>query len=123
MDLWPTFCEAAGVRFRHRVDGVSFLPTLLGRASPAPAERALFWMRREGGGFYVGQDYYAVRRGPWKLIQNHPYMSFRLYNLDADPREENDLAAKNREVVTDLGGLLRAHIRRSGAVPWQKPAR
>ena len=118
MDLWPTFLEAAGVRARPKVDGVSLMPLLLG-GEEGGAVRTLFWVRREGGDFYFGQDYYAVRRGPWKLLQNHPYMPFRLYNLDADPREQRDVAADNRAVVEGLARELREHIRLAGAVPWR----
>lgn len=118
MDLWPTFLEAAGVRADPGADGVTLMPALLGSDDAAPA-RTLFWVRREGGDFYFGRDYYAVRRGPWKLLQNHPYMPFRLYNLDADPREQRDVAAENRAVVEELAGALREHLRRAGAVPWQ----
>lgn len=118
MDLWPTFLEAAGARVPPGADGVTLVPTLLGRDDAAPP-RTLFWVRREGGGFYFGQDYYAVRRGAWKLLQNHPYMPFRLYNLDADPSEQRDVAAENRAVVEELAGALREHLRRAGAVPWQ----
>ncbi|HEX8188503.1 MAG TPA: sulfatase-like hydrolase/transferase [Pyrinomonadaceae bacterium] len=118
MDLWPTLLEASGVRRPPAVDGVSVLPALLGR-DEAGAARTLFWVRREGGGFYLGQDYYAARRGPRKLMQNHPYMPFRLYNLDADPGEQRDVAAENRAVVEELAGALREHLRRAGAVPWQ----
>jgi hypothetical protein len=46
-------------------------------------------------------------------------MPFRLYNLDADPQEQRDVAAENRAVVEELGGALREHLRRAGAVPWQ----
>jgi arylsulfatase A-like enzyme len=122
MDLWPTFCEAAGASVKHAIDGVSILPILLGQ-NLQPRERTLFWMRREGGDFYLGKDYYAVRRGPWKLMQNHPYMPFRLYNLTDDPHEEHNLATENRRVFDELSRALSAHLQQAGAVPWQKPAR
>jgi arylsulfatase A-like enzyme len=120
MDLTPTFCEAAGVRPDRKSDGVSFLPLLEGRAA-AGDERTLFWMRREGGGFYQGRDYYAVRRGPWKLMQNHPFMPFRLYNLADDPDEQRDVLKDHPDVVEQLSVALRAHLQLSGAVPWQRP--
>ena len=119
MDLLPTFFEAAGVPLDRAVDGESILPALLGRQAPA-RERTLFWMRREGGGFYHGRDYYAVRRGGWKLMQNHPYMPYRLYNLDEDPHEDRDVSKEQAVVIEELSRALRAHLQRAGAVPWQK---
>ena len=119
MDVLPTFFEAAGVALNLKIDGESFLPSLMGRAEPA-RERTLFWMRREGGSFYHGRDYYAVRRGPWKLMQNHPYMPYRLFNLEEDPHEDRDVVKEHPEVVRELSLALREHLRRAGRVPWQK---
>jgi hypothetical protein len=52
-------------------------------------------------------------------MQNYPYMPFRLYNLEADSREQTNGAAWNRPVVEELAGYLREHLRRAGSVPWQ----
>lgn len=121
MDLLPTFCEAARVKVKNPIDGRSFLPALI-KENPAGEEkpRTLFWMRREGGSFYHGKDYYAVRRGRWKLMQNHPYMPFRLYDLETDAREQNDVAKDNSQIVEELSEALRAHLQQAGAVAWQK---
>ena len=85
-------------------------------------ERDLFWMRREGGLLYNGQDYYAVRRGAWKLVHNEPFKTLELYNLEKDPLEQHDAAKENRQVFEELSRALRAHLQRAGAVPWQKSA-
>ena len=122
MDILPTVCEAAGVKIDHSIDGASFLPTLLSRNQP-PLERDLLWMRREGGTPYFGQDYYAIRRGSWKLVQNKPFESLQLYNLEADPMEQRNLAAENRQVFNALSAALSIHLQRAGAVPWQKSSR
>lgn len=119
MDLFPVFCEAAGVNIPAAIDGVSFLPLLLGQNAPG-TERDLLWMRREGTLHYNGQDYYAIRRGNWKLVQNHPFKGLELYNLAADPLEKQDMAATERTIFEDLSKALRVHILKSGAVPWQK---
>ena len=120
MDMFPTITEAAGVRVNHEIDGVSILQTLLGRNQPA-VERDLFWMRREGGPKYQGQDYYAVRRGPWKLVHNSPFEPLQLFNLADDPLEQRDVAREQIKIFQDLAQALRAQIQRAGAVPWQKP--
>ena len=101
MDLYPTLAEVAGARLPRRVDGRSLLPVLRGETAPSDEPRTLFWVRREGGPAYMGQAAYAVRRGPWKLLQNRPGEPFRLYHLGNDPREQTDVAA--------------------GRVPWQPP--
>lgn len=48
MDLFSTLCEAAGAPVPTGLDGVGFLPTLLGEAQP-DAGRELYFVRREGG--------------------------------------------------------------------------
>lgn len=120
MDMFPTLTEAAGVRINHAIDGVSILQTLVGHNQPA-IERDLFWMRREGGSKYQGQDYYAVRRGPWKLVHNSPFEPLQLFNLAEDPLEQRDVAREQIKIFQDLAQALRAQIQRAGAVPWQKP--
>lgn len=120
MDLMPTLAEAAGVSPSGEIDGESLLPVMRGESAPDP-ERTLFFVRREGGIFYHGKDYYAVRRGRWKMVQNHPYMPFRIYDLANDPQEQTDVANQNRAIQDDLSLVLRKHIQRAGSVPWQKP--
>jgi arylsulfatase A-like enzyme len=120
MDLFPTFCKAAGIEIPQATDGIPLWPLLAAQNQPA-SERDLFWMRREGTLHYNGQDYYAVRRGNWKLVQNHPFRPLELYNLAEDPLEKQDLAGTERKVYEALSKTLRRHIIRSGAVPWQKP--
>jgi len=119
MDLYPTVCEAAGVKVDHKIEGVSILPALLGKDQESP-KRDLVWVRREGGGRYQGQDYYAFRRGDWKLVHNTPFEPFQLYNLADDPLEEENLAGKNRKKFNELTTGLRLHFQRAGSIPWQK---
>lgn len=121
MDLFPTVCEAAGVSIKHKIDGRSMLASLTNENPAATPDRTLFWMRREGGSFYHGKDYYAVRRGRWKMMQNHPYMPFRLYDMEVDPLEQNDVAKDKPEIFAELSEALRAHLQQAGAVAWQKP--
>jgi arylsulfatase A-like enzyme len=117
-DLFPTFCEAAGATIEHEIDGVSILPTLLGKKQYS--DRTLFWVRREGGQLYQGQDYYAVRRGPWKLLQNTPFENYQLFNLINDPLESTDVSNKHRPIVRELTEALRRHVQEAAQVPWQQ---
>jgi arylsulfatase A-like enzyme len=70
---------------------------------------------------YAGKTIEAYRRGEWKLVQDSPFAPIELFNLQADPKEENDLASTNRKKVNELLGGLRAQIQRGGQVPWQPP--
>jgi len=118
MDIFPTVLEAAGVICRHEIDGVSFMPALLGK-DEAGRERTLFFTRREGGVAFNGKTSDAVRRGDWKLLQNSPYSPLELYDLRTDPEEKQNLVAKEPKIVQELSAALREHIQRRGAVPWQ----
>jgi len=118
MDLFPTICEAAGVRIEHEIDGRSILPTLTGGSEPKE-DRILFWVRREGGNRYGGQACYAARQGDFKLLQNSPFEPLKLYNLKDDPKEQRPLDRKH-PVYSRLFTALQRHITKSGAVPWQR---
>ena len=119
MDIYPTVCQAAGAKVPEYVEGVSLLPTLLGKQQKI--ERNMIFVRREGGRRYNGQDYHAIRRGDWKLVHNQFDEPLQLYNLKNDPLETTDLAKTNAKVYNQLKAALRLHFQRAGRVPWQKP--
>lgn len=121
MDIFPTVCEALGVAPPKDIDGVSFLPTLLGHPQPE-LKRDLYFVRREGGTAYGGKTIEAFRRGDWKLLQDSPFAPLELYDLSSDPREANNLARKNRPMFNQLSAGLREQIQRGGQTPWQPPA-
>lgn len=116
-DIFPTICAAANVPVPPAVTGVSFLPVLR-EQTQSVQERTLFWVRREGGKPYYGQDYYAVRRGDWKLLHNTPFSPLELYNLKQDSEEKRNVAADEPRVFAELTRELQRHILRTGRLPW-----
>lgn len=94
MDLMPTLIELAGIdpstlHSAHPLDGTS-LTGLLFHDRPL-VERIVFW--RAG-------DQKAVRRGPWKLVNVDG--TSKLFNLDTDVGEQDDLAGRYPERVKGL---------------------
>ena len=102
-DLMPTFAELAGVKAPQN-DGVSFVPTLLGREQ-REQHPFLYWE------FPGGKGWLAVREGPWKgLVRSVKEGNGRmeLYNLSDDPRESTNVAAEHPDIVERLWKNIRA---------------
>ena len=119
MDLFPTFCEVANVEPSHMVDGISILPTLLGDKQ-VTNDRFVFWVRRDGGPVYGGQAYYAARYKDYKILQNTPFEPIQFFNIKDDEYEEKALNTWEDKTYKKLRRQLQEHIRKSGAIPWQK---
>jgi len=92
-DWTASIFEIAGARPGpdHPLDGVSLAGYLL-RGAPEP-QRDLFWRTR---------DARALRRGKWKYLRATPDDTDALYDIENDPREQANLAAKHPELVTEL---------------------
>ncbi len=95
-DFLPTACELAGVE-PAETDGISYLPTLLGRPQIQKRHDFLYWQ-------YKGKQ--AVRHGKWKAVRLGPQRPLELYDLDHDVGETKDLAAKHADVVARIEILL-----------------
>ena len=117
MDWMPTLMEIIGAKKNHSLDGVSIWQEIQGKDSPN-SERTLLWVRREGGTRYGGQDYYAVRKGPWKMLQNRSAEDFQLFNLERDPTESTAVQGVPK-IRRELENYLREHVRNAGFIPWQ----
>jgi len=117
MDLYPTVCAAAGATPPPDIDG----RPIRWESGVQPQDRDLFWVRREGGSRYEGRDYYAMRRGDWKLLQNSPFEPYQLFNLAGDPLETADLAKREPKRLREMAAALAVHVQRAGQVPWQPP--
>ncbi len=106
-DVMPTLAEVAGAEIPAGIDGISFLPTLLGQPEKQKKHDFLYW---EFAG-YGGQQ--AVRMGPWKAVRqnmlrkNNPDpLKIELFNLAEDVGEQNDLAAEKPEIVEKARDLM-----------------
>lgn len=108
-DVLPTVCELAGAETPTGLDGISIVPTLLGKYSEQKSHRYLYWEFLERGGKQ------AVRMGKWKGVRadlfKNPQASLQLYDLNTDIGEEHDIAGEHPEIVRQLEILLtEAHV-------------
>ena len=120
-DLFPTICEVAGAKIQHPIDGISILPTLLGKEQTTD-NRIVYWVRREGNMQFGGLAYYAARMGNYKILQNTPWEPVQFFDLAADPVEQKplDTTKELQPIYRQLFTSQMEHIRLSGSVPWQK---
>ncbi len=97
-------------------DSFNLLPVLLGRQRQAPIREALV--------HHSGDGTFAIRQGPWKLalaLGSHGFSEPRnvapkpgeaegqLYNLEDDPREQDNLWLQKPEIVARLTALLQKY--------------
>jgi len=94
LDILPTVAAACDVPTTacQPLDGVNLLPYLSKEVESEPHE-ALFWKLAA---------YSAVRVGNWKLYLEPKNNIARLYDLEKDPGEKNDLAEAEPAVLADL---------------------
>ena len=116
MDLFPTACEIAGASVNHKIEGLSILPTLRGENQDF-SDRAMYWVRKDGGPSFLGLNQHAVRRGNVKLLHNSPFEPLELYDLGNDPQETSDQAKTG--AFREMGELLQAEMQQNGSIPWQ----
>lgn len=101
-DIVPTITNLLGIGKPSYADGVSLLPTLLGKQQ-AEQHECLYWENVDNYG------HIALRAGKWKLLgRNMSYDEpmFELYDLSVDPTESTDVSAENPVVVFQLVDLL-----------------
>ncbi len=102
-DWLPTAAAVAGVKPPEKIDGLSFLPALLGDAKNQAQHDYLYWE------FFENGTSQAVRMGDWKAIRA-PILTgaIQLYNLNADPGELHNVATEHPDLVEKARAAMQA---------------
>ena len=132
-DLLPTLCEVAGVTPdpTHQLDGTSLHPLFTGGTLP---ERALFVTYPHYLAEFATTPVRAAIQSRYKLVW-HPYDHLEitgprvtdttlryvpkprveLFNLETDPGEHDNLAARYPEKVAEMKSLIETWMKQTGA--------
>lgn len=113
VDVMATLCAALKIELPTNAgpDSFNVLPAWLGESSAAPLREATVC---------VSQDVavVSVRQGSWKLMFNNPSLKKEsryaiagpeLYDLAADPAEQNNLYAAKPEKAAELEGVWKRY--------------
>jgi arylsulfatase A-like enzyme len=91
-DFLPTAAELAGAPPPAGIDGISMLPTLLGRQQ-VNQHQFLYWEFHEGG------SKQAIRMGDWKAVRLAPGRPLELYDLQHDLGETRNVAVWHPRIL------------------------
>ena len=102
-DVMPTFADIIDQELLDDIDGISFLPTLMGK-NDQKQHKYLYWE------FHEKKGRVAIRKGSWKGVrynvsidENSP---LELYDLSNDIGEDKNIASQYPDVVNELNNLL-----------------
>jgi arylsulfatase A-like enzyme len=110
-DFLPTACDVAGIDSPADIDGISFLPTLLGKDQTK--HEYLYWEFHERG------FKRALRIGKYKVVQVGIDSTFEVYDLEVDIGENNNIADKHPEIVKKVELILK-NVRTQSEI-WKLP--
>ncbi len=95
-DIFPTLCEVTGKAIPKNIDGISFLPVLLGKKNQRQ-HKYLYWEFHERSGAR------AIRLENWKIVQRNlkknPNPPIEIYDLDTDLGETKNLREEQPDLV------------------------
>ncbi len=115
-DVMPTLCDLAHCNCPDNIDGISFAPTLLGRAQQKK-HKFLYWEFIAYGGSQ------AVRMGKWKgvrtgLRKKNTDTSIQLYNLETDKGEQHNVSAQHPDMVRQIKQIMLTQHTKSKLFPF-----
>lgn len=115
-DMMATFAELTGAKVGN-TDGVSLMPTLLGKNKQQVQRDYIYWEYPENGGQL------AIRMGDWKGVKlnlrknlKNPWM---IFNLKQDKNETTNLVAQHPELVRRFDEIVKKEHQVSHLLEWE----
>lgn len=102
IDVMPTILDYLGIPIAPDIQGRSLLSLARGESDPVPVPVFGNLSRKRT------DDLSFVRWGRWKLIRNNRANNLRLFDLDTDPREIDNLVGSKPRIVEKLVASLAA---------------
>ena len=99
-DFYSTIAELVAQEIPEHCDGVDLIPFLKGERK-GDAHEYLFWLNNQPDDA-VRRHLIAVRWQKWRLYRKYAKDNWQLFDLEADPRETDDVATDHMELVTRL---------------------
>ncbi|MEZ6016675.1 MAG: sulfatase-like hydrolase/transferase [Planctomycetota bacterium] len=110
LDYAETLLEAAGVAVPSDMQGRSLMPLLRGEA-PDDWRESIYYHYYEYPASHMVSPHCGVRTERWKLVHYYPFDEWELFDLQADPDEQQNLfgqpehAATAAKLAVELGRL------------------
>jgi arylsulfatase A-like enzyme len=98
-DVLPTLMDLIGEQPPDNIDGISVLPTILGKKQDL-SDRFMYWEH------HTKSFSQAVRWGDWKAVRPEKETALELYDLKSDKSEEHDIASSRPDIVTKIEEYL-----------------
>lgn len=115
-DVFPTVMDIVQGDKPENLDGISFLPTLVGDQANQAEHEFLYWEFHEQGGRQ------AIRKGDWKAVKNNvlrdPDAQIELYDLSQDIGEENNVAREHPQIIKEMEALFQEAREPSETFPF-----
>ena len=99
-DFYSTITANTSGMIPSHCDGVNLLPYLRNERAE-PAHEYLFWLNNQPDDA-VRRHMIAVRWKDWRLYRKYEKDPWQLFDLESDPREQEDVAADNVGLVKEL---------------------
>lgn len=114
-DMMPTFAALTGTVLK-KTDGISLLPTLLGKEQQQ-SHPFLYFEYPENGGWV------AVRIGDWKGVKKNmrkdPTARWELYDVRTDPNEKTDLSAQHPDKIREMEAIVKREHTHPHVMDWE----